>query len=91
MSEAPVISPRGMRGLTLSILFAVVCYFAFSLWGGWDEVRASLAQVSLLDLLLLLVLSLVNYLLRFVRWRKFLRLQGYHVPDLTNTPSRVTL
>ncbi|MEN8168914.1 MAG: lysylphosphatidylglycerol synthase transmembrane domain-containing protein [Pseudomonadota bacterium] len=84
MSEAPVVSPRGMRGLTLSVLFAVVCYFAFSLWGGWDEVRTSLLQVSMVDLLLLLFLSLVNYLLRFVRWRKFLRLQGYAVPDLAN-------
>jgi uncharacterized protein (TIRG00374 family) len=73
-----------MRGLTLSVVFAVVGYFAFSLWGGWEEVRDSLAQVTWGDLLLLLLLSLVNYLLRFVRWRKFLRLQGYSVPELAN-------
>ncbi len=84
MSEVPAISPRAMRGLSLSVVFAVVCYFVFSLWGGWEEIRDSLAKVTLLDLSLLLLLSLVNYLLRFVRWRKFLRLQGHQVPELAN-------
>lgn len=73
-----------MRGLSLSVILAVVGYFAFSLWGGWEEVRESLSQVSWLDLLLLLLLSLLNYLLRFVRWAKFLRLQGYSVPGVAN-------
>ena len=58
MSEVHGISPRGMRGLSLSVLFAVVCYFAFTLWGGWEEIRDSLAKVTLLDLLFLLLLSL---------------------------------
>lgn len=84
MTDASVVSPRAMRGLTLSVLLAVVGYFVFSLWGGWHEVRASLAQVGWLDLLWLLLLSLVNYLLRFVRWRKFLRLLGYVLPELSN-------
>ncbi len=73
-----------MRGLSLSVVLAVIGYFAFSLWGGWDEVRASLAQVGVLELLWLLLLSLVNYLLRFVRWRKFLRILGYSLPEWTN-------
>jgi uncharacterized protein (TIRG00374 family) len=77
-------APRGLRGLTLSVLFAVVCYFTFTLWGGWEEIRHSLAQVALWDLLLLLLLSLLNYLLRFVRWRKFLQRLGHRVPDLAN-------
>lgn len=73
-----------MRGLTLSVVLAVIGYFAFSLWGGWEEVRDSLAQVGWLDLLWLLLLSLVNYLLRYVRWRKFLRLLGYHLAEWPN-------
>ena len=75
---------RGLRGLTLSVLFAVVCYFAFTLWGGWEAIRVSLSQVSLWDLLLLLLLSLLNYLLRFWRWRTFLQRLGHRVPDLAN-------
>lgn len=73
-----------MRGLTLSVLFAVIGYFAFTLWGGWEEVRDSLSQVGWADLALLLLLSLINYLLRFVRWRKYLRLQGYRLSEMTN-------
>lgn len=83
MSEK-IVAPRGLHGLTLSVVFAVVCYFTFTLWGGWEEIRASLSQVSLLDLLLLLLLSLLNYLLRFLRWRKFLHLLGHQVPDADN-------
>lgn len=73
-----------MRGLSLSVVLAVVGYFAFTLWGGWEEVRDSLAQVGWLDLLWLLLLSLVNYLLRFVRWRTFLQRLDYVLPDWSN-------
>lgn len=84
MSEAFTLSPRALRGLILSVVLAVVGYFVFTLWGGWAEVRDSLAQLSAFDLFLLLLLSLVNYLLRFLRWRKFLKLQGNVVPDRAN-------
>lgn len=84
MNDGAGSSPRALRGLTLSVVFAVACYFGFTLWGGWEEVRASLSQVTWGDLLLLLLLSLINYLLRFVRWGKYLRLQGYQVPGLAN-------
>ncbi len=84
MNGNATVSPRTMRGLTLSVVLAVVGYFAFTLWGGWGEVRASLSQVGGQELLWLLLLSLVNYLLRFVRWRKFLRILGYPLPQWTN-------
>lgn len=84
MIHSKDVSPRTMRGLSLSVVLAVVGYFVFSLWGGWEEVRDSLAKVGWLDMVWLLVLSLVNYLLRFVRWRKFLRLLGYPLPEWVN-------
>jgi uncharacterized protein (TIRG00374 family) len=84
VSEGAASSPRALRGLTLSVLFAVACYFVFTLWGGWEEVRASLAQVTWGDLIFLLLLSLINYLLRYLRWGRFLRLQGYQLPRLVN-------
>lgn len=77
VSARPV---RGRRALILSVVAAAVGYLAFSLWGGWQDVMAALRQVSLPVLLLLLLLSLVNYGLRFARWQHYLVLFGHRVP-----------
>jgi uncharacterized protein (TIRG00374 family) len=69
-----------MRALIISVIVAAAGYLGFSLWGGWDEVMAALAQVSWLLIGLLLCLSLVNYGLRFVRWQYYLHRFGHHVP-----------
>lgn len=73
---------RGRQALILSVVAAAVGYLAFSLWGGWQDVMAALRQVSLPVLLLLLLLSLVNYGLRFVRWQHYLTLFGHRIPWL---------
>lgn len=78
-AAAPV---RGLRALILSVATAAVGYLAFSLWGGWQDVLAALRQVSWPVLLLLLLLSLVNYGLRFARWQHYLSLFGHRVPWL---------
>ncbi len=78
-AAAPV---RGLRALILSVVAAAVGYLAFSLWGGWQDVLAALRQVSWPVLLLLLLLSLVNYGLRFARWQHYLSLFGHRVPWL---------
>jgi len=84
VTDNTVISPRAMRGLTLSVVLAVVGYFLFTLWGGVNEVRESLSHVGWLELTWLLLLSLLNYLLRFVRWRTFLLRLGYQLPEAAN-------
>ncbi|MCP5036053.1 MAG: flippase-like domain-containing protein [Rhodobacteraceae bacterium] len=43
---------------------------------GWEETRAQLARVSLWQLILLLALSMVNYLTRGLRWHIFARRLG---------------
>jgi len=75
---------RGLRALVLSVVAAAAGYLAFSLWGGWQDVLAALQHVSLPVLLLLLLLSLVNYGLRFARWQYYLVLFGHHVPWLSS-------
>jgi len=80
VSEAAIRPIRGLRALILSVVAAAIGYLAFSLWGGWREVVAALREVSLPVLMLLLVLSLVNYGLRFVRWQHYLTLFGHRVP-----------
>jgi uncharacterized protein (TIRG00374 family) len=82
MTPRPPVPARGLRALILSVVAAAVGYLAFSLWGGWQDVLAALRQVSWPVLLLLLLLSLVNYGLRFARWQHYLSLFGHRVPWL---------
>lgn len=79
-SEAQARPMRGRRALVISVVAAALGYLAFSLWGGWREVAAALTRVSLPLLALLLVLSLVNYGLRFLRWQYYLKLFNHDVP-----------
>jgi len=73
-------SIRGLRALMVSVVLAAGGYFVFTLWGGWTEVAAALAHVSLSLLLFMLLLSLVNYGLRFLRWQYYLSVFGHRVP-----------
>ena len=59
---------------------AALGYLGLSLWVGWREVVAAVVQVGPLVLVGLLLLSLVNYLLRFVRWARYLKLLDAPVP-----------
>jgi len=78
-----VLSGWRFRALLLIVLLSAVGYLGFSLWGGWQEVVASLARVGFVGTAIALGLSLVNYGLRFIRWQKFLALLGYrvHTPE----------
>lgn len=63
-----------LRAVLWSVALAALGYLGLSLWAGWREVVAAVAQVGPWVLLGLLALSLLNYLLRFVRWGRYLAL-----------------
>ena len=63
-----------------SIAAAALGYLAVALWGGWRAVLAACSTVGLVGILTALVLSLVNYCLRFVRWQYYLRALGHPMP-----------
>ena len=68
-------SPRlPLRAVFWSVALAAIGYLALSLWAGWREVVAAVIQVGPLVLAGLLALSLSNYLLRFLRWARYLDL-----------------
>lgn len=68
-----------LRALILSIVAATAGYLAFSLWGGWNEVVAAFVQIGLVGTLIALILSLMNYALRFCRWQLYLSQLGHRV------------
>ena len=71
-----------LKALILSIVVAAGGYLAFSLWSGWEDVRAAFLQIGLLGTLITLLLSLVNYGLRFIRWQVYLAKLGYRIDML---------
>lgn len=72
--------PRTLRLVLWSIALAAAGYLGLSLWAGWREVVAALARIGLPVLAGILALSLVNYLLRFLRWQMYLARLGHPVP-----------
>ncbi|MDA0190250.1 MAG: lysylphosphatidylglycerol synthase domain-containing protein, partial [Proteobacteria bacterium] len=63
-----------LRAVLWSVALAALGYLGLSLWAGWREVVAAVAQVGPWVLLGLLALSLLNYPLRFARWGRYLAL-----------------
>jgi uncharacterized protein (TIRG00374 family) len=78
-SSHPVMHGWRFRAMLLIVLLSAIGYLGFSLWGGWHEVVAALVTVGITGTLIALTLSLVNYLLRFVRWQKYLSKLGHQV------------
>lgn len=73
------ISPRAIRLAAWTVAFAAAGYLVLSLWAGWREVAVALSRVGLPVIFGILALSLVNYLLRFVRWQHYLKVLGHRV------------
>lgn len=81
MSGTPAPRPDWHRRALLgSVLAAAAGYLGFALWTGWADVASAIARVGVIGLMLALMLSLVNYSLRFVRWQLYLRTTGHAVP-----------
>lgn len=80
MSEALYLSGWRYRAVILSVVGAAFGYLGFSLWAGWQEVGSAVARVGMGGIALALLLSLVNYGLRFWRWQGYLRAFGHAVP-----------
>jgi uncharacterized protein (TIRG00374 family) len=70
------------HALLLVMLASVTAYLGFVLWTGWDNVIHAIAQIGWRVMVLALALSLVNYVLRFVRWQLYLTQLGHTLPYL---------
>lgn len=60
-------------------MFAIGGYLAVTFWSGWQEVVSAAARIGVAGILTALLLSLVNYGLRFVRWQYYLTLLGHRI------------
>lgn len=73
-------SPHHRRALTLSIGLAALLYLVFVLLADRAAVLAALRRVGLPVLVAIFALSLLNYLLRFWRWQRYIAAFGHVLP-----------
>lgn len=69
-----------LRSAAWVVALAAIGYLALSLWAGWREVLAASLRAGPLVIAGMLLLSLLNYGLRFVRWQYYLNRLGAPVP-----------
>ncbi|MGR3661930.1 MAG: lysylphosphatidylglycerol synthase transmembrane domain-containing protein [Paracoccaceae bacterium] len=62
-----------LLGMLLFVIFGLIGLAAVT---GWEEILAQIAKLSVLQVCVLLALSLVNYLLRGLRWHIFVTRLG---------------
>lgn len=68
------------RAVVASVLLAAIGYLGFSVWSGWRDVANAVEKVGVPGIGIALLLSLVNYGLRFIRWQGYLRAMDHPVP-----------
>lgn len=78
--DVVVLSGWRYRAVAWSVLLAAVGYLGFALWSGWHEVAGAVHKVGILGAGVALLLSLVNYGLRFIRWQAYLAAMEHPVP-----------
>jgi uncharacterized membrane protein YbhN (UPF0104 family) len=72
--------PHHRRALTLSIGLAALLYLGFVLFADREAVFAALRRVGWPVLTAIFALSLMNYLLRFWRWQRYVAAFGHVLP-----------
>lgn len=73
---SPWLKGRPYQAVMLSTLLAAAAYLVTVLWSGWSEVRQAVVAIGFAGLAIALLLSLLNYGLRFIRWQIYLQALG---------------
>lgn len=81
-TDIPVLNGWRFRFALSTVLVSAIGYVAFSLWAGWDEVHKATLKVGVDVILIALLLSLVNYGLRYLRWEWYLAVLGHNINRL---------
>lgn len=73
-----------VRAISLAIVLAVVLYVGMATLADWDAFSTAVAALPGMLWVQVVLLSLLSYLLRFVRWHRFIIALGHSVPVLRN-------
>lgn len=80
MSGGNTLRARFNQGLAITLAIGVAVYMFFGIRSEWRETADALGSFAWKLAPVLLLLSLGNYALRFVRWEIYLRMLGIRVP-----------
>ena len=69
-----------LRPLIVSVALAIVIYLAIALALDWENSYRAFMSLSLAVWLLILSLTLMNFIFRGVRWHGYMLLLGHRVP-----------
>ena len=73
-----------VRAISLAIVLAMVLYVGMATLADWDAFGTAVAALPGMLWVQVVLLSLLSYLLRFVRWHRFIIALGHSVPVLRN-------
>ncbi|RBJ84278.1 UPF0104 family protein [Pseudomonas sp. MWU12-2534b] len=80
MKEGVRLSSWHYKAVIISVFFSMLGYLAFSFWGGRAEVGEAVVKVGVWGVTIALLMSSLNYGLRFLRWQGYLDAFGHSVP-----------
>ncbi len=79
-TNKPVLSTKQRKTVIFSLVLAATIYLGVVIWSGYDNIWIAFQQIGSLGWALLLLCSLLNYLLRFIRWQGYIQQTGACVP-----------
>ena len=68
--------------LIVATTLSAVAYLLFTFWGGWEEVTSAFSKFGVHGISVVLLISSMNYLFRYIRWHALFRLLGHRIPTL---------
>lgn len=80
MSGTLYLSGWRYRAIILSVVCSAFGYLGFSLWGGWQAVWSAVGKVGVIGIAIALLMSSLNYAMRFLRWQGYLKALEHPVP-----------
>lgn len=69
-----------LKAVLWSVIISIATYGIWIAFNEYDAVVASVKQLGLLGFLTICVLSLFNYVIRFIRWHWYLKIMGHSIP-----------
>ncbi|EGV50704.1 lysylphosphatidylglycerol synthase transmembrane domain-containing protein [endosymbiont of Riftia pachyptila] len=90
-----------IKPLIYSALIGILLYVLMTIYAGKDNILSALTNLTPLALIIILGLSIFNYIIRFARWNWYVNQFGHHIPankhilyyfsgfSLTTTPGKV--
>ena len=88
-TEAPEVPGEDLvskfvRWVVIAIAVGSLIYLVASLWAGFDKIGEELSSFKWSCFFIAIALTLVNYVLRFVKWHYFIRRLGVGIPWTEN-------